>query len=142
MDIKECFEKGLLKRDIKDIRRSAKSIEAAKRKIEIAKKTFDVDILEESIINAYASMFHASRAILFRDGVKEKSHYAVYVYLREMYKEKIEARFLNEFNSLRMERHELIYGLEKSKLDKTETQNIILIAEEFVKMVEKLIGLK
>jgi uncharacterized protein (UPF0332 family) len=36
---------------------------------------------------AYMGYFHAARAILFRDGVREKSHYCIGVYL-EYYCEK------------------------------------------------------
>jgi uncharacterized protein (UPF0332 family) len=139
MDVEECFEKGLLKKDKKDAGRALKSIEAAKRKVEIAKKIFAASIFEESLVNCYSAMFHASRALLFRDGVKERSHYAVYVYLMEMYRNKIEAKFLNEFNRLRIERHELVYGLEKPHISREETKEIIAATQEFIAAIETLI---
>jgi uncharacterized protein (UPF0332 family) len=142
MNVNECLEKGLLKKDVKSRDKAEKSIEVARHKLSIAKRTFDVNIYEETIINGYAAMFHAGRAILFRDGLVEKSHYGLYVYIKERYGEKIEPRFINELNSLRLERHELLYGLEKVEIKEAEAEDIIRIAEDFVKAVEALISKK
>jgi len=30
------------------------------------------------ILAAYTAMFHAARAVLYKDGIQEKSHYATY----------------------------------------------------------------
>jgi len=140
MDLKECFEKELLKKDIPDIEKAKKSIEIARHKLENANKALNAQIFEDAVIDAYTSMFHASRAILFKDGIKERSHYAIYVYLKEKYKDKLEPRFLNELNSLRMERHELMYGLEKaSEIKEIEANDVILIAQDFIDAVEKLL---
>lgn len=139
MDVKECFEKGLLKKDIKSKEKARKSIETAKHKLEIAKSTFEMKIYEEAIINAYAAMFHAARALLFKDGIAERSHFGVYVYLKEMYKDKIEARFINELNALRLERHEIWYGLEKLEIKEVEAEDVISVARDFINVAERLI---
>ncbi len=138
MNVKECFEKGLLKKDIASKEKAIKSIEKAKHKLGIAKRTFDVKIYEETIVNGYAAMFHAGRALLFKDGVKEKSHYGLYVYIRERYKDKLEHRFINELNALRLERHDLLYGLEKIEVKEVEAEDIVKIAGDFIKAVEGL----
>jgi len=140
MDIEECLEKGLLKEDKEDIEKAKKSIEIAKHKLSIAKRTFDVKIFEESIINAYAAMFHAGRALLFKDGFKEKSHYGLFVYIKEKYNDKLEPRFINELNALRLERHELLYGLEKQEIKEVEAEDVMKLAEDFIKAVRGLIG--
>ena len=133
MNVKECFEKGLLKLDKIDLEKAKKSLEIAKHKLEIAKKVFDIELYEETITNSYSSMFHAARALLFKDGIKEKSHYGLFVYIQEKYKDKIEPRFINELNSLRLERHELLYGLEKSNINEIEAEDIIGIVGNFIK---------
>jgi len=140
MNVNECFEKGLLKKDIESKDKALKSIEAAEHKLSIAKRTFDAEIYEETIVNGYAVMFHAGRALLFKDGVVEKSHFGLYIYIRERYAGKIEARFVNEFNSLRLERHELLYGLDKTEIKEVEAEDILKIAEDFIKAVEKIIN--
>ena len=139
MDIKDCFEKDLIRRDKKDLLRAKKSIQTAEHKLNIAQRTFEVNIFEEAIINSYASMFHAARALLFKDGIVEKSHFGLYIYLKEKYADKIEPRFLNELNNLRLERHELMYGIESKEIKEAEAESIIRITKEFIKKIEKLL---
>lgn len=139
MNVEECFEKGLLRKDIESKDKSKKSIEAAKHKLDIAKRTFEAKIYEETILTGYAAMFHAGRALLFKDGVREKSHYGLYVYIKEKYNDKLESRFINELNSLRLERHELLYGLEKTEIKEVEAEDILRIAEEFIEAVGRLV---
>ncbi len=139
MNISECFEKGLLKKDRQDKEKAVKSVETAKYKLDVAKRTFDAQIFEETIINSYAAMFHAARALLFKDGVKEKSHFGLYVYIRERYKDKLEPRFVSELNALRLERHELTYGLEKPEIKEVEAEDVMDIANDFILAIEKIL---
>lgn len=138
MNLQECFENGLLKKERPDRAKALKSIEAAKHKLEVAKATFDADIFEEAVINAYAAMFHAARALLFNDGVVEKSHFGVYIYIKEKYSPKLEARFINELNALRLERHELWYGLEMPEIKEVEAGDVIAVAKDFIIAVGRL----
>lgn len=139
MDIKECLEKGLLKRDKPSLDKAKKSLEIAKLKLEKAKELLKLNILDMAEVNCYSSMFHSSRALLFRDGFKERSHYAIYVYLKERYSDKLQPKFLNELNVLRLERHEIFYGLEEPELDKESIRKVIILIEEFMENIEKLI---
>lgn len=139
MDVTECFEKGLLKKDKPDREKALKSIAMAKNKIESAKKLMKYKMYNICLVDIYSSMFHASRALLFRDGLKERSHYAVYIYLKEKYKDKIEQRFLNELDALRMERHDFFYGLDEIKVSEKEAVEGISMAEEFIRAVERVV---
>ena len=96
MNVDECLEKGLLKRSQPDLKKAMRSIEIAEHKLELAEREFEAKIYENAIISAYTSMFHAARAILFRDGFTERSHYALFVYLSERYGDKIECSYLTE----------------------------------------------
>ncbi|MEK6874274.1 MAG: HEPN domain-containing protein [Nanoarchaeota archaeon] len=135
MDIKQCVAKGLLRRDVPDNEKAAKSIERAWHKIEVAKKVLKI-VPEEAVANAYASMFHAARSLLFRDGYVEKSHFALFVYVKEQYADRLELRFLNELNTLRLDRHAINYGLDPIRIDYGEAKNVIETAEDFIKAVE------
>lgn len=139
VDVKECIEKGLLKESVKDVKKAQRSIIVARNKLNKAIKLEDAGFFEESLVNAYSAMFHAGRAILFRDGMKERSHYALFVYLKERYKDKLEPRFLNELDALRLERHEILYSLDTLKITKEETRDIISIARNFISAIERLI---
>ncbi|MBU4491476.1 MAG: HEPN domain-containing protein [Euryarchaeota archaeon] len=58
-------------------------------------------------ISSYSAMFHAARAILFKDGIKERSHECIPVYLKEKYPE-LET-LANILDSYRRFRHDAIY---------------------------------
>jgi len=75
-----CFRKGLLRKEKPDRAKALRLLQVAEHKLDIAKAVFDIDIYDDAIINAYAAMFQAARALLFRDGIKERSHYCVFVY--------------------------------------------------------------
>ncbi|NQU78782.1 HEPN domain-containing protein [Candidatus Woesearchaeota archaeon] len=139
MDVNGCFEKGLLRKDVPDVRKSKKSVEVAKHKLDLARRLLDLKIFEETITNSYSAMFHSARALLFRDGVREKSHYALFLYIKERYSDKLERRFINELNVLRLERHEINYGLERTDIDEGEAEEVVKISGEFIKAVEKII---
>lgn len=139
MNVEDCLAEGLLKKDVVSPEKAERSMIKAEEKLELAKREKTAEIFESSIIAAYSSMFHAARALLFRDGYKEKSHYGLFVYIKEKYSEGLEPRFINELNNLRLERHNLLYGLEKSEIRETESGNTIGIASDFLESVRKLL---
>jgi len=85
MNVRECFEKRLLWEDRPDLRRSDRSMEVAEAKLEEAEKALVYGLLDATVILAYTAMFHAARAVLFRDGVIERSHICLIEYLKERY---------------------------------------------------------
>ncbi|MFH1072302.1 MAG: HEPN domain-containing protein [Nanoarchaeota archaeon] len=139
MDVQECFDKGFLRKEPPDKRKVDKSIEVALYKLGRARTLFGLGMFEETVLNGYAALFHAGRAILFRDGIREKSHYALFVYLKERYSEKLERRFLNELNSFRLERHDISYSLEKPEVTKEEAEHVIAVAKDFIAAVKKIL---
>lgn len=139
MNVQDCFEKELLKKDRPDLVKTKKSLEIAKYKLGRAEKLFSLKIFEEAVTNSYAAMFHSARALLFKDGIKEKSHFALFVYVKEKYSDKLEKRFINELNSLRLERHEINYGLEKIEIEKEEAEDMIKVTKDFIFAVKKII---
>ena len=140
MDVRECLEKGLLKRDAPNKEKADRSIEVAWTKVEKSKELLKVNMLDMAEVNVYGAMFHAARALLYKDGLKERSHYAIYIYLKERYGDHIELRFLNELNLLRLNRHEVFYGLEELELNKESIKKDIVTAEEFIRQIQQLIS--
>ena len=141
MNVEECLNKGLLKKTSGSVEQANASIRMAEHKLELAEKEFESGIYENVIITAYSAMFHAGRALLFKDGYKERSHYALYVYLDEGYSGKLERKYLNEFNSMRLARHDLMYGLDaRSETKEIEAKSAIAVAEGFLKSVKGLVS--
>jgi uncharacterized protein (UPF0332 family) len=140
MNVSECLEQGILAKAKPDLEKAKSSIMMAEHKLELAQTEFEHQIFEGAIINAYASMFHSARALLFKDGFKERSHFAVYIFVNEKYSNKIERKYLRELNSLRLTRHELMYGLEKStEIQESNADTAIKMAEGFLKAIQKIV---
>ncbi len=78
--------------------------------IEDAEKNLSIGCHKIVVISSYTAMFHAGRAILFGDGVKERSHECIPLYIKETYPElEVTANLLDSY---RKARHETLYGLE------------------------------
>lgn len=141
MNVGECLEKGLLKKEMPDGEKARSSLKMGKHKLEIAKKELEHEIYESALISAYTCMFHCARALLYRDGYKERSHFAVWIYLNEKYFDKIERKYLNELNALRVARHELMYGLEEDDRGlKEKAKSAAETANGFLASVTKIVG--
>ena len=131
MNIKEAVEKGLLIKDKQDDKKADQSIKVAKEKIKEAKKSFESDLFESTIIFSYMAMFHAARQLLFKEGFIEKSHYGLLVFIEEKYSNKIGSKLVYEFNTMRMSRHESLYGLDPD-FTKEDAKYALDVANRFL----------
>lgn len=134
MNIAECFEKRLLRRTEPDPNKARRSLEIAKSKLKTAKESFEKELYGPTIIYGYTSMFHSSRALLYKDGISEKSHYCLVLYIRENYKKDIAPYLINSLDSYRKERHETLYGLEFIETKKDAS----LIIKDAGQLLEKV----
>ncbi len=137
MKITECFQKGLLKRTSPDIENSARSLELSMNNIEDAIANLSIQRYRVVAISSYSAMFHAARAILFRDGIKERSHECIPVYLKEKYPE-LET-LANILDSYRRFRHDAVYGLD-FVMDEEEARTALDSAKEFMEKMKIFIS--
>ncbi len=129
MKMAECFRNGLLKRTTPDMENALRSLELSKSNIEDAIENMSIHRYRVVAISSYSSMFHAARAILFRDGIKERSHECIPVYLKEKYPE-LET-LANILDSYRRFRHDAIYGLDFA-IDEKEAKAALNSAKEIL----------
>jgi len=139
MNVNECIRERLLRRISIDKEKVRSSIKTAEQKIFEAKELFAKEFFNQAVVNAYTAMFHSARAILYKDGIQEKSHYAVFVYLNEEYSKKLPKSILNSFDNYRKERHNILYGFEH-KASKDDAESAILDAEEFLDLAKEIVG--
>jgi len=137
--IEDCFKFRLLRKINPDIDKSDKSFENAKFRLKEAQNVLKLKIYKYVVVEAYTAMFHASKALLYRDGIQEKSHFALYVYLKEKYSDKIPINIINFLNIHRIERHEAFYGLEYQP---QEEDALITLkdAESFIQEIGRLLN--
>ncbi len=138
MKLKELFEKRLLRKIPKDLDKSKKSLEVSKKYFKDCKKLIIIPSFNLVILSAYTSMFHAARALLYRDGIQEKSHYAVFIYLKDKYTNELGNELLFEFNNAREQRHDGLYGLE-SEFNEDDAKHIVNVAESFYKKINEIL---
>ncbi len=138
MNIKDCFRNRILKKIPPNLEKTNSSIRIAEAKLEEAKKLFSAGFFSNAILSVYTLMFHSARALLYKDGIQEKSHYATYIYIKEKYSKNLSQNLLNSFNLLREDRHEILYGFEEN-ISKEEVENAILDAEDFLMEVKNLL---
>ena len=140
MNINECVSKGLLKQEKPDGQKALASLETAARKIQLAEAEINAEIYENALTTAYTAFFHTARALLYKDGFKERSHYALSVYVNEKYGDKIEQRFLTELDALRETRHLIMYGINRPpNANQEEARHAVDTAKEFLAAVKKLL---
>lgn len=140
MKADECFEKRLLRRVKPDLLKVKKALAMAELKKVRAQELFDNDFFEESIVASYTCMFHAARALLFHDGIVEKSHACVVAYLQDQHSKGLGQDKINWLDTYRLERHESFYGLERSTVDEDEAKDAYEKAEKFLEVVTHLLS--
>lgn len=139
MTVDYLFADGQLKKIPPSKERAEKSIERAKLYLSEAKQTIKIKVYDLAIIASYSSVFHAARAILFVDGVAERTHYAIYQYLKEKHSH-LGEYFINAFDIYRKLRHSVAYGLDTSVNEK-DAENIIEFAEEFLEKIKEYLNI-
>lgn len=139
MNVKDLIAKRDLRKVKVDLEKIKKSIEIAEVKLDEAKRLFSAGFYDSSFLTLYTSMFHAARSLLYKDGIQEKSHFSVYIYLQERYSQELPKNLINTFNEFRTARHEILYGFEGNH-KKEEIEMAILEGEEFLEEVKKIHG--
>lgn len=140
MNREDCFRQGLLRIVEPSLTKSKESIVEAKEWLSEARKNTEAEAYKSAISSIYLALFHSARAVLFRDGVREKSHYCVGIYL-EKYVEQgvLEEDWVLIFDRMRSARHTDQYSF-RMHPSKEEVESGIDIAEKFITRMEKLLN--
>lgn len=137
--IEDCFRQGLLRRVEPSLTKSRESIAEAREWLSEARKNVAAAAYKSAISSLYLAIFHSARAVLFRDGVREKSHYCVGVYLGKYVEQgALEEDCVLIFDRMRSVRHTDQYSFQVHP-SKEEVDSGIDIAEKFVNRMQKLL---
>jgi uncharacterized protein (UPF0332 family) len=129
----------LLKKTKPSRQYAIKSLETSLKYIENAKDNLKLKNNNLVIFCSYTAMFHAARSLLFRDGVKERSHLCVISYIQETYPRL--KRLANQLDTYRRNRHNTLYALDFLVSD-DEAQQAIDDAEHFYQQIKKILDEK
>lgn len=94
-----------------------------------------------STIQAYYTMFHAARALIYSRGYREKSHYCLAVALRALVVEEgqMEAHFVRDFLNAMSLREAADY---EAKFSMDGAKAVIASAERFIEKASTVLGIK
>ncbi|MFH1394661.1 MAG: HEPN domain-containing protein [Candidatus Omnitrophota bacterium] len=85
------FEKCLKRNKIKEFPRgkilAGKDLKTSKEDLNVAEESFVSGKYKWATIQAYYSLFHSARALLFAKNYREKSHYCLIVAIKALYVE-------------------------------------------------------
>lgn len=139
-DFNECMDKGFLRRIPKSQDNAARSLKTARDWLEEAERNSEAEAYNSGMISCYLAMFHAARAILYRDGFREKSHACIARYLEAKYARngKLEMGWVNLLDRYRDLRHDSQYGI-GGTATKRELEDAFDTATRFVERMEALV---
>jgi uncharacterized protein (UPF0332 family) len=138
-NIDDCFERGLLRKVEPSKAKSDKSLLQAGEWLIEAEKNLEAGALRSAVSSAYLAVFHCSRAVLFRDGVREKSHYCIGLYLQKYVEEgALEEEWPLLFDRIRSIRHSDQYSF-MAKPTVEEILAGIDLAKRFIERMEGLL---
>lgn len=138
MNFKDCLSKGMLRKDKSAPERVDKSLEIAERFLTSSKKNLDIEELEMAEIASYNSIFHSSRALLFKKEYTERSHICVILALKELYKDEHDLiELLNTFDKIRISRHNIQYG--GILIEKEEAEFVYDFTKQFLEKTKRVL---
>jgi len=115
-------------------------VEKANTILAEASASLKIDAPDGSVLMAYEAMLIAAKAVLAKDGYREKSHYCVVVYLKEKYVDvgKINKATIELFDHYRSLRHMVAYDSE-FMASREDAEQAIKDGSRIVAEIKKLI---
>ncbi len=138
-NIDDCFERGLLRKVEPSRIKSEQSLLQAREWLSEAEKNLEAEAYRSALSSAYLAVFHSARTILFRDGVREKSHYCIGLYLQRYVEEGVlEEEWPMLFDRIRSVRRADQYSFQARPTDGEVSAGLDL-AERFINRMERLL---
>lgn len=115
------------------------SLAKSEKILEEAKADLEDERYNSATVMAYLSILNSSKALLYRDGFREKSHACVTRYLEAKYPNIFSAEQINLLDHFRETRHDVQYDIDYLA-DKESSGQIVQFAEELLELIEGIIS--
>lgn len=137
--LEECFEEGNLHPIPPSEKKARDSLRTAHENLDEAQEGLKNGIIRAATNSCYVAIFHGARAVLFRDGIREKSHFCLEMYLNTyVVSGKLERKWILFFAHMRSRRDINQYGFEPP-LTREELERALEMASEFIEEMERLL---
>ncbi|MBI5458108.1 HEPN domain-containing protein [Methanobacterium sp.] len=137
--LENCFRRRQLLKVEPSLIKSERSIQESYKWLKESHKNIEGSAYSSAQLSTYLVFFHAARAVLYRDGVREKSHYCIGVYLEAYQNEGLlEENWIILFDRMRNNRHAGQYSFQVEPT-KEEVESGIKSAVNFLKRIIELL---
>jgi uncharacterized protein (UPF0332 family) len=139
LNLEDCFKKNLLRKTDPSAAKAKRSLEQARVWVDEAKQTLEAVAYRSGLMAVYMGYFHAARAVLFRDALREKSHVCIELYLEDYVRRgRLEEEWTILYHRLRRARHLDQYSFGAAP-NEDEVEYAIDHAEAFIDRIERLL---
>lgn len=139
MTLTECINRGLLKKTSPSMQQATASLVKAREFIKEAEEDSKENRVNSAVLVAYAGLLNASKALLYKDGWREKSHACVIEYLKEKYAPtQISKKEIELLEYYKNSRHAVQYDLDFFVTEKN-CREMVEFSKNFLKTIEKLV---
>lgn len=133
---KRCVEKGRLARIPISMDMVNKEMDSAKYDLEKSKDSFSRKDFKWTTVQAYYSMFHCSKALLYSKGYREKSHRCLLIAINALFRNTLESRYIQDFSDAMSLREEADYEFIFSE---NTAGDILRNAERFLERTREIL---
>jgi uncharacterized protein (UPF0332 family) len=137
-DFDGCLKKGRIVRQDPAAGLIPAELEAARSDLESARHSLDKHNEKWATIQAYYSIFHAARALLFAKGYREKSHFCLKAAIQALYVDAgiLEQEFVDDFDTTMLLRETADY---RSGFSREGATSALQSAERFLTRAAELL---
>ena len=140
IEYEDCLNEGLLIPATPSLEKALICLKKAKHFLKIAEMNYEQDAFDGSVIMAYLSMFSSAKAILARDGFREKSHVCVSRYIEKQYVPgRLDRRYVVLLDRYRNLRHDDQYDV-SFYAGRDDARSMISFARELMAKIERIIN--
>jgi len=139
-DFKDCLKRGKIKEFSKAKSLIPKELDSAKSDLKTAQDSIKQKNYKWATIQAYYSMFHTARALIYSKGYREKSHYCLIVALRTLFvaEKLLDVRLVEAMQTAKTLRENADYA---SEFSKSSAEALVEKAQLFLKKAEEILQL-
>jgi len=137
-EFERCVEKAKIVAFQKGPSLVSKELNSATEDLLSSKESYKAENYKWATIQAYYSMFHTARALVYKKRYREKSHYCLVIALEHLYlkKELIDKGFIESLTLGKDLRESADY---RSTFSKEEADNLVRMAAQFLTAAKKLL---
>lgn len=139
LEFDKCLKNGKIKPFSQGKALVPKEVNSAQEDLKAARHSLNRQDFKWATIQAYYSMFHAARALLYSRGYRERSHFCLAEAIRTLFVEEklFELRLVEDFRMAIVLRENADY---QNDFSQAGAQKVLKSAEEFLEKAKELVG--